>query len=337
MIQQNQIYWIDCIKTILIYLMVLGHITTTNPDFKQWIYTFHMPCFFIVSGFLYKPSSIKKSFESLFFPVFIISIFNLLYRFIILFYGFKIPWDLKIYILYPINSFILFPSSQISSDIFTGLWYIEILFLLKILTDKFHSWISTLILVIICTIYHLLKINNIFPLLNNLLIERIIHCYFFFIVGVYIHKVKFVEVLKKIPKSIAFFCAILSLCCLYIMSKQMGTIDIYSSLYGNNYILYNIIPPLYFISFSFLFYSIERFIKTTFIEDISIGTLLILGIHSTIISIISRILKMIGYDISIIPYWILGIIILLITLVPIKYFKKKYPIMLGKTSIKLKK
>lgn len=164
MIQQNRIYWIDCIKTILIYLMVLGHITTTNPDFKQWIYTFHMPCFFIVSGFLYKPSSIKKSFESLFFPVFIISIFNLLYRFIILFYGFKIPWDLKIYILYPINSFILFPSSQISSDIFTGLWYIEILFLLKILTDKFHSWISTLILVIICTIYHLLKINNIFPL-----------------------------------------------------------------------------------------------------------------------------------------------------------------------------
>lgn len=80
MIQQNRIYWIDCIKTILIYLMVLGHITTTNPDFKQWIYTFHMPCFFIVSGFLYKPSSIKKSFESLFFPVFIISIFNLLYR-----------------------------------------------------------------------------------------------------------------------------------------------------------------------------------------------------------------------------------------------------------------
>lgn len=68
-------------------------------------------------------------------------------------------------------------------------------------------------------------------------------------------------------------------------------------------------------------------------EDISIGTLLILGIHSTIISIISRILKMIGYNISIIPYWILGIIILLITLVPIKYFKRKYPIMLGKTSI----
>lgn len=337
MIQQNRIYWLDCIKAILIYLMVIGHITTTNLDLRQWMYTFHMPCFFIVSGFLYKPSSIHKSFKSLFFPVFIISIFNLLYRFIILFYGFKIPWDFKIYILYPINSFILFPSSQISSDIFTGLWYIEILFLLRILTNKFQSWISTLIIIAICTTYHLLTINNIYPQLNNLLIERIFHCYFFFIIGVYIHKIRIMEILNKIPKHIAFCCAILSLCCLCIISKQMGIIDIYSNLYGNNYILYNIIPPLYFITFSILFYSIERFIKTTFIEDISIGTLLILGIHSTIISIISKIFKMLECNISIIPYWILGIIILSITLVPIKYFKKKYPIMLGKTSIKEKR
>lgn len=33
--------------------MVLGHITTTNPDFKQWIYTFHMPCFSFVNSYNY--------------------------------------------------------------------------------------------------------------------------------------------------------------------------------------------------------------------------------------------------------------------------------------------
>lgn len=78
MIQQNRIYWIDCIKTILIYLMVLGHITTTNPDFKQWIYTFHMPCFFIVSGFLYKPSSIKNH-SSLFSFLFLLYLYLIYY------------------------------------------------------------------------------------------------------------------------------------------------------------------------------------------------------------------------------------------------------------------
>lgn len=330
--QKNQrLYWIDCLKTILIYFMVIGHITNINPDLKQWIYTFHMPCFFIVSGFLYKPSSIQKSFKSLFVPVFIISIFNLLYRFIILYYGLKIPWDFRTYILYPINSFIFFPSSKISADIFTGLWYIEILFLLRILTKKFCSHIYTIFFLSICIIYHICKINYILPQLNNLLIERIFHCYFFFIFGIYIHKAKFTEIIHKIPQNLAFCFAIISLFYLYIISKDMGEIDIYANLYGNSYILYNIVPPLYFISFSILFYSTERFIKMNPIKDISIGTLLILGTHSTIISIISRLLKIIGYNISIIPYWALGLIILFITLVPIKYFKKKYPIMLGKT------
>ena len=43
--------WIDCMKGIGILLVVLGHIYKDNY-MGQWIYSFHMPLFFILSGYL---------------------------------------------------------------------------------------------------------------------------------------------------------------------------------------------------------------------------------------------------------------------------------------------
>ena len=51
-------YWIDYLKAIAIYLVILGHL----PDelhIKWGIYLFHMPLFFIISGYLYKPRKVK--------------------------------------------------------------------------------------------------------------------------------------------------------------------------------------------------------------------------------------------------------------------------------------
>lgn len=48
----NRIEWIDIAKGIAIFLMVMGH--TTIPEFgTKFIWSFHMPLFFIVSGYLY--------------------------------------------------------------------------------------------------------------------------------------------------------------------------------------------------------------------------------------------------------------------------------------------
>lgn len=50
---ENRIYWIDNLKAIGIYLMVLGHHTAINPSLLKYIYSFHMPLFFFISGFLF--------------------------------------------------------------------------------------------------------------------------------------------------------------------------------------------------------------------------------------------------------------------------------------------
>ena len=49
--------WIDCIKGIGIFLVVLGHIYKDNY-IGQWIYSFHMPLFFMLSGYLMYAKSV---------------------------------------------------------------------------------------------------------------------------------------------------------------------------------------------------------------------------------------------------------------------------------------
>lgn len=50
----NRKFWLDSVKVFGITLVVFGHFT---PDYKndflcQLIYSFHMPLFFIISGYL---------------------------------------------------------------------------------------------------------------------------------------------------------------------------------------------------------------------------------------------------------------------------------------------
>jgi fucose 4-O-acetylase-like acetyltransferase len=46
----NRILWIDVCRGIGILLVVLGH---CDPFFNKYIYGFHMPLFFLLSGWLY--------------------------------------------------------------------------------------------------------------------------------------------------------------------------------------------------------------------------------------------------------------------------------------------
>lgn len=58
---QNRIDWVDQVKGLAIFLVVYGH---NYPFTEKYIYTFHMPLFFMVSGFFFPAilnnSNIKK-------------------------------------------------------------------------------------------------------------------------------------------------------------------------------------------------------------------------------------------------------------------------------------
>ncbi len=50
--EKKRVQWIDTVKGIGILLMVIGH-AGNIPIAKLWIYSFHMPLFFIISGYVY--------------------------------------------------------------------------------------------------------------------------------------------------------------------------------------------------------------------------------------------------------------------------------------------
>lgn len=69
---KDRIGYLDIIKGIGIFFVVFGHITH-NSILREYIYNFHMPLFFFVSGLLHKPNLsfkdfIKKKIKSIYIP-----------------------------------------------------------------------------------------------------------------------------------------------------------------------------------------------------------------------------------------------------------------------------
>ena len=82
---KTKINYIDYSKGIAILFVIFGHVYWGNNIVTTWIYSFHMPLFFIISGFLLKlnknkdtKSMILKKFKSLMVPYILFSIISIL-------------------------------------------------------------------------------------------------------------------------------------------------------------------------------------------------------------------------------------------------------------------
>ena len=82
----SRLDYIDIMKGIGIILVVLGHISY-NSILITWIYSFHMPLFFLISGFLFyksrKDGFIKRKLVGLLTPYFCFSLLTYFYWLII--------------------------------------------------------------------------------------------------------------------------------------------------------------------------------------------------------------------------------------------------------------
>ena len=81
---KEKINYIDYSKGIAILFVIFGHVYSGNNIATTWIYSFHIPLFFIISGFLLKlnknkdtKSMILKKFKSLMVPYILFSIINI--------------------------------------------------------------------------------------------------------------------------------------------------------------------------------------------------------------------------------------------------------------------
>jgi len=57
----KRIYWVDNLKAFGILLVMAGHMESINPSLlRDYIYSFHVPLFFFISGFLFQPEKYQS-------------------------------------------------------------------------------------------------------------------------------------------------------------------------------------------------------------------------------------------------------------------------------------
>lgn len=62
MANTTRVEWIDLLRSMGLLLVILGHVKNVPVEVKLAIYSFHMPLFFVLSGYLWNEKCIEKSF-----------------------------------------------------------------------------------------------------------------------------------------------------------------------------------------------------------------------------------------------------------------------------------
>lgn len=83
---ENHIYYLDVAKIMVVFLVVFCHSYGHKTDFSTYIYSFHMPFFFVVGGIFHKYNGhvqFKKYYKQLIIPAFFYIILAVLVKFIL--------------------------------------------------------------------------------------------------------------------------------------------------------------------------------------------------------------------------------------------------------------
>lgn len=67
----KNILWVDYAKFFGIFLMVFGHLIISGSHLYSFIYSFHMPLFFFLAGYLYRQKSKKENYLKIFWALLI--------------------------------------------------------------------------------------------------------------------------------------------------------------------------------------------------------------------------------------------------------------------------
>lgn len=333
----NRINWIDWAKAFCMTVVVFCHLPQQEDTFYlQYLASVILSTFFFVSGYLKKKNltiteSAKKYGYALLIPYII---YNVIY------YPY---WLAKFYIEHsgitwgdavkPIVGTMLGQlNSSFSCELNGVTWFLIALFIMHILTDvinksKHNQTIMLILSVITMILYGANKHYHYAPYITY---HGLIRCLCFFFMGNLYQqwgKLKKQEFRKDIL--IGTSTLLLSLILFYW--------HIHEDRFVLHIILYYVVNFVSVYAFIYLSKSLNN-IKSRIITLISIGTMLIFGLHRMMIGVIDFIIeKTIG--ISNITYdWYECLVLALViecTLLPVIIYRSKWPILFGKDSRKV--
>ncbi|MGX7105676.1 acyltransferase family protein [Globicatella sanguinis] len=250
--KSNRISWIDNLKTFGVILVVFGHFSP-NIFFSKIIYSFHMPLFFFLSGFLRKDRNFKsvlstKS-KSILLPYLILSIISFPFG-ILRDYAFniEISWSERILQLFFWNGSVGWNSP---------LWFLLVLYLIEIIYALILNFTNRINIVLI-----MLLVIGYFMYINQIILPLGIHIVMWmlpiYIMGNKINNEKIISYRNK-DQYIILIGLFLLILNIFISINSKNSISVYEMRLNNYFIFYlNALLGIFglFIIFSYTKYNV---------------------------------------------------------------------------------
>ena len=322
----NRLAWIDWMKAIGIYFIILGHFYSVGEKF---IYVFHVPLFFVISGFLNKKETDgrvfwRKLWYNLAVPMLLMAVINFVYHCILqLFKGTFAFVDAYWFV------------RNLAFGMVSGLdtlWFVYTLILLKVIyqfcpSDKFFYVLMAGMLGL-AFVYNNSDLSGYPFFLNepNAVVD-ICTAYPFFAFGVLMRNYKvMLNTLNNKAILIAMFaCGLLlvSLC-----STYNGYVGLFGCNYGGNLFLFLIGA----VAGTVMIWALSKLFGCApmAVTIISRGTIIILGLHKILIDLVWAFLPPSVFDV------VFAALILLLFIPFIIAIEDYFPLMAGKYRIKSK-
>ena len=316
--------WVDWMKSIGIWLVVLGHFYSIG---EQFIYVFHVPLFFAISGFLCKKENNrrvfwKKIWYNLTIPLLLLALFNFLYSSIQQITGGTFEFKILYYFLRNV----IF--GLVSG--FGPLWFVYTLILLKLLLQfcsRTVLYILVPVMLILAFAYNNTDISGLpFFLAENSCYVDVLTAYPFFFMGAAARERK--ENINNIEsKAILlpmFLCGLLLVC---LCMHYNGLVTVYQCNFGGSmwwFLIGTFGGILMCFAFSKLLGEAPKFVVI-----ISRGTIIILGFHKCLIDLSRAFFSQSYFDL------LLAILIVLFLVPVILAIECYFPLLAGKYRIKV--
>lgn len=315
--QLNRIVWVDWVKALSIFFVVVGHVGTES--LRPFVYAFHVPAFFVISGYLYKKAWWLQTFLCFAVPVLCFSVLWFFLSLTKLHFDFSEAWATNTWFVYKLDD---------TRPMFTGLWFLEVLFVGRLLLGdcgfdfiKKNYKVFSLLAIVFSVLIDVLSIEL------NWYISRIIQCFPFLGLGLYLKEKNMynIDPRSKVVMSIAAVGSILFV----ILVNVNQWCDIMYNRYNSSFIVFFINAV---IGSLLLIYLCQFFSRSSVIEVFSIGTLVVLGCHIRAESIFTKILHKF-YENEVLDGFISPIISMITSYFIIIVCKKYSPFLLGKIKL----
>lgn len=330
----NRLNWIDWAKVIAISLVVFGHIPQERGGFPvNYIIQFHMPLFFFVSGFLTKKEifnsqTLKKYLRTLLIPYLIYNI--IFYPYWVIRHLIGCPNPEFYDFIKPLLGTIMLQHHTAYFESLNGVtWFIAALFVMRIILAICNKskYCEAVIIILGMADAIIYLVNDYYMIVTDLPPVGFSKCLPFFFIG---HLCRQKSIIQEKVKKKDW----------YIFLGGIGISLLAYYLARDNKCIYMFGIYFWIINISAIWGLMSMcklldHVHSNIIDNISIGTIVIMGLHWMLIGItnftLSKVLHVNGVIIYPWYFAVLLTIIFIAILYPlILLFREKYPIMLGK-------